>query len=261
MRRRDLAPTFFKDPELVELPFEYRLLFEGLWCMADREGRLEDRPKVIRMEVFPADDVDCEEGLQALASKRKIVRYEVEGARYIAIHDFGKDQHPHPKERASEIPPPDAAMQGDLFAAGSDPGSTKEVASRAGSSGSSGSSSPTGEALAGPERKPAVRGHGDVTLKRFFEICAAAGEEPIPESDSIFAYGSKVGIPVDMLHLAWKVFREKHIDTQKRQRDWRATFRNCVKDNWYRLWVIDAANQCVITAQGRQAQLAHRKAA
>lgn len=107
--------------------------------------------------------------------------------------------------------------------------------------------------------KAAVKGHGDVTLKRFFEICKEAGQEPIPPDDPIFTYAAKVGISTDLLHLAWRVFRDKHLERQKRQADWRATFRNCVKDNWYGLWTIDASNECVVTGKGRQAMKAHAK--
>lgn len=150
-RARDLKPGFFKNPELVELPFEYRILFEGLWCLADREGRLEDRAKRIRMEIFPADDVDCEAGLHALAGKRLIVRYEVEGNAFIWIPAFLKHQHPHPREVASVIPAypgaSSAPVQENLFSAEAPPRtgaeSSKGVASPAGSSFPSGSSIPS----------------------------------------------------------------------------------------------------------------------
>lgn len=117
-RARNIKPGFFKNPELAELPFEYRLLYIGLWVLADREGRLEDRAKRIRMEVFPADDVDVEAGLHALAGKKQIVRYEVEGNAYVWIPAFLEHQHPHPKEVASAIPPYPGLVSGgmdDLF--------------------------------------------------------------------------------------------------------------------------------------------------
>ena len=44
MRTRLLKPGFFMNEELARLPVRARLLFAGLWCLADREGRLEDRP-------------------------------------------------------------------------------------------------------------------------------------------------------------------------------------------------------------------------
>jgi hypothetical protein len=106
VRTRSLNPGFFKNEELAELDPWARLLFEGLWCMADREGRLEDRPKRIKGEIFPYDNVDAEPLLAALAAGGFIVRYEVENSRYIAIPAFLKHQHPHVKERPSTIQAP-----------------------------------------------------------------------------------------------------------------------------------------------------------
>lgn len=105
-RARNIKPAFFANEDLVEMPFEYRLLFIGLWTLADREGRLEDRPKRIKMQVFPADDVDIEAGLTALHSAGMVLRYEVNGNRYIAIPAWKKHQNPHCRESASKLPPP-----------------------------------------------------------------------------------------------------------------------------------------------------------
>ena len=106
-RARNIKPGFFKNEELVELPFETRLLFIGLWTMADREGRLEDRPKKIKMELFPEDDLNIDNLLNQLAEKEFILRYEVEGCKYIEVLNFKKHQNPHHKEQASSIPAPD----------------------------------------------------------------------------------------------------------------------------------------------------------
>lgn len=103
-RSRNIKPGFFRNAELVELPFEYRLLFIGLWTLADREGRLLDRPKQIRMDVFPADTVDIDDGLNALMESGFLYRYEAEGIKAIQINNFVKHQNPHCKEQASEIP-------------------------------------------------------------------------------------------------------------------------------------------------------------
>jgi len=105
-RARNVKPSFFTNDDLAELPFEYRLLFIGLWTLADREGRLEDRPKKIRMAVFPTDDVDVDRGLEALAGRGFILRYQVDGGRYIEILTFRKHQNPHHREPASTIPAP-----------------------------------------------------------------------------------------------------------------------------------------------------------
>ncbi len=105
-RSRNIKPGFFKNEDLIELPFETRLLFIGLWTLADREGRLEDRPKRIKIELFPGDNCDVDDLLQQLADKDFIIRYEVNGKKYIAIPKFKKHQQPHVKEKASEIPAP-----------------------------------------------------------------------------------------------------------------------------------------------------------
>lgn len=105
-RARNIKPGFFKNEDLVELPFEYRLLFIGLWTMADREGRLEERPKKIKMELFPADPVDVCAGLTELDARGFILRYEIGGKQYIQILAWKKHQNPHVKEAQSTIPPP-----------------------------------------------------------------------------------------------------------------------------------------------------------
>lgn len=105
-RARNIKPGFFQNEELVELPFEYRLLFIGLWTIADREGRLEDRPKRIKMAVFPADNVDVDEGLNQLQAAGVLTRYEAGDIKAIQIINFAKHQNPHVKEAASTIPEP-----------------------------------------------------------------------------------------------------------------------------------------------------------
>ncbi|WP_461949107.1 hypothetical protein ACOKPE_14565 [Acinetobacter baumannii] len=47
-RSRNIKPSFFMNEDIIELPYEARLLFIGLWTLADREGRLENRPKKIK---------------------------------------------------------------------------------------------------------------------------------------------------------------------------------------------------------------------
>lgn len=105
-RARNLKPSFFKNEHLVELPFATRLLFAGLWTLADREGRLEDRPKRVKMEIFPGDDVNVDRALTELHNHGFIFRYAAGGGRYIQILAFKKHQNPHHKEPPSKLPNP-----------------------------------------------------------------------------------------------------------------------------------------------------------
>lgn len=111
-RIRSLKPDFFKDEDLATLSFEARLLFEGLWCFADREGRLEDRPKYLKAEIFPYDDVAVDNLLESLQNpkiedrpeKSFIRRYVVNNRKYIEICEFLKHQSPHNTEKESDLP-------------------------------------------------------------------------------------------------------------------------------------------------------------
>lgn len=105
-RIRTIKPEFFKDEELAELSLAARMLFIGLWTLADREGRLEDRPKRIKADVFPYDDINVDHELGRLHEAGFIVRYEAEGRKYIQVVTFLRHQRPHHKEEPSTIPPP-----------------------------------------------------------------------------------------------------------------------------------------------------------
>lgn len=105
-RARNIKPGFFLNDTLAGCEPLARLLFAGLWTIADREGRLEDRPKRIKAEILPYDDCDPESLLQQLHDARFIVRYEADGERYIQVATWTKHQDPHYKERPSIIPAP-----------------------------------------------------------------------------------------------------------------------------------------------------------
>lgn len=103
-RARNIKPSFFQNDQLVELPFETRLLFIGLWTLADREGRLEYRPKKIKMEIFPADNVDVSKSVKELLDNGFITVYESNNVKVIQVTNFKKHQSPHGTEKDSLLP-------------------------------------------------------------------------------------------------------------------------------------------------------------
>lgn len=107
-RARNIKPGFFTNDLLAEVPPMGRLLFAGLWTLADREGRLEDRSKRIKAQILPYDLCDVEDLLQHLARRGFIQRYATtSGSRYIQVKNWAKHQQPHVKESPSTIPAPD----------------------------------------------------------------------------------------------------------------------------------------------------------
>jgi hypothetical protein len=111
-RARNIKPGFFKNADLLELEPLTRLLFAGLWCLADREGRVEDRPRQIKLEVLPVDDCNVDAMLCDLHNSGFINRYEVHGEKFLRISKWKKHQNPHVKEIASAIPAPEATSTG-----------------------------------------------------------------------------------------------------------------------------------------------------
>jgi DnaD/phage-associated family protein len=105
-RARNIKPGFFINDALAEVEPLGRLLFIALWTIADRAGRLEDRPHRIKVQALPYDNCDPDALLNQLQAGGFILRYAVAGCPCIQITNFSKHQHPHMQEKASEIPPP-----------------------------------------------------------------------------------------------------------------------------------------------------------
>jgi hypothetical protein len=120
MRARNIKPGFFDNEVLAMGGPCAQILFEGLWCLADREGRLEDRPLRIKAKIFPyyepvigltvnpplsnGESTVIERLIQFLSDKGFVSRYKIGETRYIQITNFTKHQSPHKTEKGSVIP-------------------------------------------------------------------------------------------------------------------------------------------------------------
>ena len=105
-RARNIKPAFFTNDELSELPPLARLLFIGLWTIADYKGCFEYKPKRLKVQLLPYDDCDIEQLVSALDKSRFISIYSVQGQTYGKVLNFNKHQNPHKneKEKGSDIP-------------------------------------------------------------------------------------------------------------------------------------------------------------
>ena len=104
-RSRNIKPGLFKNEILGEADPLLTILFVGLWGLADKEGRLEDRPKRIKAEIFPYRELPNFNGyLTELARLGFIDRYQAEKHTIIQILNFTKHQSPHKTERPSDLP-------------------------------------------------------------------------------------------------------------------------------------------------------------
>jgi len=122
-RIRTVKPEFFKHDGLFEaemtsqLPL--RLAFIALFGCCDREGRFCWRPKRLKAEMMPYDEVDMAVILDTLATHGFIQKYQHQGEWYGCIPSWLRHQYINQREAASEIPAmlevtPFAAQKGDL---------------------------------------------------------------------------------------------------------------------------------------------------
>ena len=104
MRSRNIKPGFWANEYLAECSHQARLLFIGLWCLADREGRLEYRPRKIKGELFRFEDADIPALTFELVGYGFVTAYGDGSERYIQVNNWHRHQHPHHKEVKSSIP-------------------------------------------------------------------------------------------------------------------------------------------------------------
>lgn len=251
-RSRNIKPSFFTNDELAEVHPLGRLMFIALWTMADREGRLEDRPKKIKAEALPYDDVDADALLSELHRRGFILRYVMSGNRFIQVVNFCKHQNPHVKEQASTIPAPD------MHGASTVQEQEKHGASPADSlllipdSIETPPNPPAGGCK--PKRERKVR----TSLQTFIARCTDAGEKPISEYRPLLEYVQATGLPMEFVQLCWHEFKREFLPggskESRLQADWRMHFLNFVRKGYYRLWYAKADGTYELTTVGIQAK-------
>jgi hypothetical protein len=104
-RIRTVKPEFWTDEKVVECSIPARLLFIGLFNFANDMGCLERSPKRLKMQIFPADMIDCEPLLCELITHGLLSEYSVSGVSYLQIKGFLKHQKIN-RPSATKIPLP-----------------------------------------------------------------------------------------------------------------------------------------------------------
>ena len=117
-RIRTIKPEFFTSEDIVGLSPLARLLYIALWCEADREGRMQWKPRTFKLRYLPADDAPIDALCAELIAAGLVVLYG-DGLAYIP--KFARHQHINPREGASCIPGPvDKSRDSDASARVSD---------------------------------------------------------------------------------------------------------------------------------------------
>jgi hypothetical protein len=91
-RIRTIKPAFWTSPQIVHVPVAARLLFIGTWNFADDNGNLPRDAERLKLQVFPADDIDVEALVCALITHGLLSEYSVSSRRFLHIVGFRDHQ-------------------------------------------------------------------------------------------------------------------------------------------------------------------------
>lgn len=94
--------TLFEAEQRTKLPL--RLAYIGLFTACDRDGRFKWKPKTLKLDVLPYDEIDFSRVLDALATHEFIVKYEFDGEEFGCIPSWENHQVINNRETASTIP-------------------------------------------------------------------------------------------------------------------------------------------------------------
>jgi hypothetical protein len=105
-----IKPDFWTDTELGDnLPPTGRLLYQGLWQLAEDSGIIENDPVAYKMQLFPLDNIDTQkikDWTQKLVDLKKLIPFKVDSKDYFYIKNFHKHQALRSPGRP-ELPLPD----------------------------------------------------------------------------------------------------------------------------------------------------------
>lgn len=113
-RIRSIKPEFFKHDDLFQAEQDFglplRLAFAGLWTCCDREGRFKWKPRQLKIDVLPYDEVDFSRVLDALATRGFIAKYSDGRDEYGCVLSFTEHQVINNRESASVLPSIDDSL-------------------------------------------------------------------------------------------------------------------------------------------------------
>jgi hypothetical protein len=78
----------------------------------------------------------------------------------------------------------------------------------------------------------------------------------IAEDDPIYTTAEQMGLPDDYIAIAWTAFTAKYVTSDKKYKDWRAVFRNAVREDWLHLWAINRDGDYFLTPAGKMIEKA-----
>ena len=111
-RIRSVKPEYWADQDLAEqVSRDARLLYIGLWNLADEHSRLRGDPRYIKGQLFPYDDDLTPETvtdlLDSLVLAGKVVQYRTPSGTFMFLPKLAVHQRLEPEKVPTKLPGPD----------------------------------------------------------------------------------------------------------------------------------------------------------
>lgn len=236
----------------------------AVWCVFDEHSQGG------RLDGYTLDDMDEEIGWKGFSAAMRDIGWLTEDADGLEAPDYEEHNGPNAKRRALDSSRKGKSRAGksaeepddDPPPAGTDVRTETGTVSASDADKTRNREEKRREEVENP-LTPSGGKRGAVILKTWLEAIKARGEKAVPEGDPVFAYADRVGLPRELLSLAWRVFRATYTGPKgaKRYTDWRQVFRNAVEGNWLKLWYVGAEGSFGLTTVGIQAQRVHEEKA
>ncbi len=111
---RTVKPELFRHEQLFEAEqesnFPLRLIFIGLFTVVDAEGRFRWRPRQLKLDILPYDEMDFSAALSALVKYGFVQKYDYQGECYGFIPTWRKHQSINQREPDSILPDPSSTL-------------------------------------------------------------------------------------------------------------------------------------------------------
>lgn len=114
-RKRIIDPNIWESPDFATLSLLGKVIFIGMFSLADDEGRGKANPVYLRSKLFPynTEDVsldDIRHSLEGIKDKMSVIFYSVKGTQYYALTHWNLWQKID-RPTKSILPSPDDAEQ------------------------------------------------------------------------------------------------------------------------------------------------------
>ena len=243
MPNRIVRESILTSDKVDSLDAAAEVFYRRLMSKVDDHGLYDARPAVLRASMYPlrldkVKEADCSRWLAACQKAGLVIVYSSGGKPYLKLLNTqwaarSEPKYPQPQTLANNCAQlqTSARLDGDVVVDVVEDVSVDE---------------------GGASRRPKREKKIEQTLADWV-LSLPDDEEIISDSDTIYDWAAKLGLPRSWIQLAWFSFEGKYGDNGKTYADWRAVFRKALREDWLHLWRTNRNGDWELTTAGQMA--------